>query len=133
MHIQKQSCSGEYETAATTKAAVAAIGLSQLSSHPASTGGRSSARLSNESCTPIIAGLRFPSQDMSQAPTKQHYPGLASTALPVRPQALRLVNLHPLFSSVHTARHAVQSDNLAALKFPNRLGEDEAAQADNQS
>ena len=132
INVKQLLCSGMYVTAVTNKGAVAAIGMSQLSSHLANTGSRSSPRLSNEACRPIIAGLHFPSQDISQAPAEQQSSDLGSTPSPVRPQALRFVNVHPFFSGVHTVGDAVQSENLAAFRFPHRLGEDEA-QADNQN
>ena len=70
---------------------------------------------------------------MGQAPAEQQSPELASTPSPLRPQALRFVNVHPYFSGIHTATDAVQPGNLAALRFPDRLGEDEAAYPDNRS
>lgn len=130
--VQHYSFQRKYVTA-LTKADVGVTGLSQLSSHLANTDSRSSPRLSNEACRPIIAGLHFPSQDISQAPAEQQSPDLASTPPPLRPQALRFVNVHPYFSGVHTARDAFQSGTLAALRIPDRLGENEAAQPDNRS
>ena len=107
---------------------VALAGLAQLSTQVPHTGS-SSPRLTNEG--PIIAGLSFPSPDISPKSANQPSPDLAGMpSPPVRPQPSRYVNVHPYFSENHTGTDAAQS---APLSFSDRLGHNQAAQPRSQS